>query len=510
MLFSVGFTVNYNAMHLRQILRKTLTTSAVALLGMSMQINAQTPTDSVGKSLTYDVEHIGKQGLPSEEGIGEKALASPIPGAWLYNPDHLQTSPSEDRWWKEFGDPTLNLLINRAESNNYNVAAAMKRIQLAKKEMDLTKSGYYPTLGISAGWSGSQVAGASANTVVPSSRSSSYSLGLNMSWEIDVFGRIKRQLDADKAAVNVSRADYDAVMVSLCADVAKTYMQLRTYQMQYQVAQEHIKSQERVLKITEARQEAGIGDMLEVTQAKIVLYSTQSSIPALESSIRTTANALAVLTGVYPAELVPELLKPGVLPKDMGMPAVGVPVDLLRRRPDIVEAEAQLAQYAAMIGVAKSDFLPVLSLDGSIGTSAHNIKNMFGAHSLDYSIGPKLSWTIFDGMARNVKVAEAKIQLEEATDNYNLTVLNAIEEVENAISRYNGTLKEIEYLNNLIDQSKKSLELSLDLYKQGLTAFSNVVDAQQSYLEYQNSLVSSRGNALSQLVNLYQALGGGY
>ena len=175
-----------------------------------------------------------------------------------------------------------------------------------------------------------------------------------------------------------------------------------------------------------------------------------------------------------------------------------------------MEAEAQLAQYAAMIGVAKSDFLPVLSLDGSIGTFAHNIKNMFGAHSLDYSIGPKLSWTIFDGMARNVKVAEAKIQLEEATDNYNLTVLNAIEEVENAISRYNGTLKEIEYLNNLIDQSKKSLELSLDLYKQGLTAFSNVVDAQQSYLEYQNSLVSSRGNALSQLVNLYQALGGGY
>ncbi|MDE6683452.1 MAG: TolC family protein, partial [Muribaculaceae bacterium] len=252
------------------------------------------------------------------------------------------------------------------------------------------------------------------------------------------------------------------------------------------------------------------GDMLEVTQARIVLYSTQSSLPGLESGIRTTANALAVLTGAYPSEIVPRLLSPGELPKDMGMPAVGVPADLLRRRPDIVEAEAQLAQYASMIGVAKNDFLPVLTLDGSIGTSSRNIKHLFGAHSLDYSIAPTLSWTIFDGLARNHKTAEAKIQLEEATDNYNLTVLNAIEEVENAISRYNSSLQEIDCLNLLIEQSKKSLELSLDLYKQGLTAFSNVVDAQQSYLENQNSLVSARGDALAQLVNLYQALGGGF
>ncbi|MDE5808516.1 MAG: efflux transporter outer membrane subunit [Muribaculaceae bacterium] len=437
-------------------------------------------------------------------------LGCPLPERWMYVPERLQTAPSDDRWWKEFKDTTLNMLISRAEANNYNVAAAMKRIRLADKEMEITRSGYYPTLGASAGWNAAQQSGATGKSIGPSARSSYFSAGVNMSWEIDVFGRIKRQLESDKAAVNVSRADYDAVLVSLCANVAKTYLQLRTYQMQHQVAADHIKSQEKVLKIAEARQEAGIGDMLEVTQAKIVLYSTQSSLPTLESSIRTTANALAVLTGVYPAELVPKLLVPGVLPEDMGMPAVGVPADLLRRRPDIVEAEAELAQYAAMIGVAKNDFLPVLSLDGSIGTSARNIKNMFGAHSLEYSVAPTLSWTIFDGLARNHRVAEAKIQLEEATDNYNMTVLNAIEEVENAISRYNASLKEIGCLELLIEQSRKSLELSLDLYKQGLTAFSNVVDAQQSYLENQNSLVSARGDALSQLVNLYQALGGGY
>lgn len=437
-------------------------------------------------------------------------LSSPLPEHWLYVPDHLQTSPSEDRWWKEFGDTTLNYLISKAERNNYNVASAMKRIALAEKEMAITRSGYWPNVGVSAGWRQSQSAGAAEKSVGPSVTSSNFSAGVSMSWEIDVFGRIRRQLKADKASVSVSRADYDAVMVSLCANVAQTYLQLRMYQMQHQVATDHIASQEKVLKIAEARQEAGIGDMLEVTQAKIVLYSTRSSLPGLNANIRSTANALAVLTGTYPSEIVPRLLIPGVLPPDMGMPEIGVPADLLRRRPDIVEAEAQLAQYAAMIGVAKSDFLPMLTLDGTIGTAAHRLDNMFGAHSLEYSIAPTLSWTVFDGLARNYKVQEAKIQLEEAADNYNLTVLNAMEEVENAVARYNAYLQEIESLNLLIEQSRKSLELSLDLYKQGLTAFSNVVDAQQSYLENQNSLVSARGAALMQLVSLYQAMGGGY
>lgn len=433
-----------------------------------------------------------------------------IPERWLYIPDHLQTSPSEDKWWKEFSDPMLNSLIERAEANNYNVAAALKRIGIADKELAITRAGYFPTLDVSAGWTGAQASGAANSPVTSSIDSRKFAAGVNMSWEIDIFGKIKRQMDAGKANVEVSKADYDAVMVSLCANVATTYLQLRTYQMQLQVANEHTKSQEKVLKIAQARQEAGIGNMLEVTQAKIVLYSTQASIPGLEASIRTTANALAVLTGCYPNELVPELLVPGELPADIGMPNVGVPADLLRRRPDIREAEAELAQYAAQVGIARNDFLPTLALTGSIGTSSRNIKNMFGEHSLDYSIAPTLSWTIFDGLARNSRVAEAKLQLEEATDNYNMTVLNAVEEVENAISRYNGSLHQIDYLNQLIEQSEKSLQLSLDLYKQGLTAFSNVVDAQQSYLEYQNSLVSARGNALTQLVNLHQALGGGF
>ncbi|MDE6682776.1 MAG: TolC family protein, partial [Muribaculaceae bacterium] len=202
----------------------------------------------------------------AEEAVenSSNSLRSPLPERWLYVPDHLQTSPSEDRWWKEFGDTTLNMLITKAEANNYNVASALKRIELTNKEMDITRAGYYPVFGASAGWSGSQQSGAVGKNVAPSVRSSYFSAGVNMSWEVDIFGKIKRRLKADKASVEVSRADYEAVMVSLCANVAKTYLQLRTYQMQHQVAVDHIKSQEKVLKIAEARQEAGIGDMLEV------------------------------------------------------------------------------------------------------------------------------------------------------------------------------------------------------------------------------------------------------
>ena len=433
-----------------------------------------------------------------------------VPDAWLYSPDHLQTSPEKDTWWRNFGDTTLNHLIDKAVANNYNVAAALKRIEMARQQTASAKAGYYPTFSLSAGWNKDQQSGALSKPVGPSVRSDYFSAGINMNWEIDVFGRIRSKVKAGKAAVEVSRAEYDALLVSLCAELAKDYVQLRVYQAEYEVAKTHLVSQEKILRITEARLEAGIGDALEVAQARLVLYSTKASIPRIESGIRTTANSIAVLTGEYPSALAAGLLKPGPLPVDFGMPSIGVPADLIRRRPDIVEAEAEMARYAALVGVAKKDFLPMLSLSGSIGTSAHKINNLFGSHSLDYSIAPTLSWTIFDGLARNHNLTEARLQLEASADSYNLTVLNAIEEVENAISLYNASLSECALLEDVIEQSRKSLELSLDLYKQGLSAFSNVVDAQESYLSNQNSLVESKGSVLTSLVALYQALGGGF
>lgn len=170
----------------------------------------------------------------------------------------------------------------------------------------------------------------------------------------------------------------------------------------------------------------------------------------------------------------------------------------------------QLAGYAANIGIEKKDFLPTLSLTGNIGTSAHDVDGLFGDHSLTWSVAPQLSWTLFDGLARNYRTAEAKLQFEAALDQYNLTVLNAISEVDNALLEYDAALESIELQKKVVEESEKSLHLAVDLYKTGLTAFSNVVDGQMSWLESQNTLVTMKGKALTSLVAIYRALGGGW
>ena len=184
-------------------------------------------------------------------------------------------------------------------------------------------------------------------------------------------------------------------------------------------------------------------------------------------------------------------------------------MDLLRRRPDIVEAEMQLAQYAAQIGVARKDFLPALALTGSIATSAHDAGNLFGKNSLEYSVGASLSWTVFDGFARSNNVAEARLQLEAATDDYNFTVMTAVEEVENAISQYNSAIEQVEALQKVVAESAHTYRLSVDLYKDGLSDFINVTDSQVTYLENRMSLASAVGSVYSAQIALYKALGGG-
>lgn len=299
-------------------------------------------------------------------------------------------------------------------------------------------------------------------------------------------------------------------MVSLCAELASDYMQLRMCQQQLAVAEAHIKSQEKIVGITEARFEAELASMLDVTQAKIVLFNTQSSLPALRAQIKTLVNSISYLIGEYPGETAASLETPLDMPSFTGGINPGIPSEIIRRRPDIVAAEMNLAQYAAQVGIAKKDFLPSLSLAGSIATNAHKAGNLFKDNSLAYSIAPQLSWTLFDGLARNYRTAEAKLQLEALVDNYNLTVMNAVEEIDNAIINYNATLQRIEVQKQVVEQSRKSLTLAVDLYKTGLTAFSNVVDGQMNWLESQNSLVSLEGQALTSLISIYKALGGGW
>ena len=372
----------------------------------------------------------------------EDYLYNPLPEKWQMDQQYYQTSPIDDEWWNTFSDPVLTQLVGMAVENNYNLAATLKSIEMAKKVIRETQSGYYPTFDASAGWTKSQEAGTIRGGM--DVKSSYFSLGATMNWEIDVFGKVYQQVKAKKAAYNVSKADYDAVMVSLCASLATSYLQLRMYQEELRVAEEHIESQKYVCKITESRYNAGLGDMLEVTQAKIVLYQTESTLPNLKANIKTIMNSIALLVGKYPGELDEMLGKDTAMPDYKQNVALGVPAEIIRRRPDIVEAEMQLAEYAAEVGIAKKDFLPTLSLTGSIATYSSDVKGLFGKHSLDYSIAPQLSWTIFEGLARNYALAESKLQFEAAIDTYNLTVLEAMEEVDNALVNYSAYLEAVE------------------------------------------------------------------
>lgn len=437
-------------------------------------------------------------------------LQAPLPENWQLEQQNYQTLPCDDQWWNTFNDPVLTQLIDRAIKNNYNIASALKRIDMASKEIGITRSGYYPTFGVSAGWTKEQESGSIYNYENTRMRSSYFSLGASMSWEIDVFGRVYSNVKEKKAAYNVARADYDAVMVSLCASVATAYMQLRTYEEELAVAQQHIESQKEVCKITVARFNADLGNMLDVTQAKVVLYETESTLPTIEANIRTTKNSLALLLGEYPGAIDSLLDSEKGLPQYQQTVDIGVPGELLRRRPDIVEAEMELAEYAAAIGVAKKDFLPTLSITGDIGTSAHSGGDLFSKNSFTYSIAPQLSWTIFEGLSRNYALSEAKLQMESAIDQYNLTVMTAVEEVDNALVSYASLLNAIELQKRVVEESKKSMELSFELYRSGLTMFTNVVDGQISWLTNQNTLVELQGEALAALITIYKSLGGGW
>lgn len=436
--------------------------------------------------------------------------ADSLPAQWAYTAEFAQEIPDQDAWWRKFEDPVLDTLIARGVERNYNVLMAAHRMEIARQTLRQARSQYFPAFTLNAGWTKSRSSGAMTTSAAPAAVASYWSLGVDMNWQIDLFGKISAAAADKKALWQASKAQYAGTMVSICSEIASYYLDLRTYQAERRVANEHIGSQSHVVEMTEARHEAGLASLLDVSQARTVFYSTQSTLPGLESMIRASENAIAVLLGTDINEIVPLLEAEHSLPSYHHLVPTGVPADLLRRRPDIIEAEYNLASYAAQLGIAKKDFLPTLSLNGSVGTMAHDGKNLFKHNSLTYSIAPALSWTIFDGLYRQGALASARQMMQMGIDNYNLTVLTAYQEVDNAMTAYVNTLRSIEITSEVLRESQKSFDMSVDLYKRGLTPFTNVVDAQLNMLQYSDQHVVAQGKALQALVNLYKALGGGF
>lgn len=436
-------------------------------------------------------------------------LKDSLPESWQYEPALAQVTPSEDKWWDEFGDPTLKKLINLAVQNNYNVVAAMKRIESARLAQRNVSSGYYPIVNGDFGWQRDQTAGTVHGEHSHPSVMNYFTLGLSMQWEMDVFGRIAEQQKVSKATYDVSVADYDATLVSLVSNLAKAYFQLRMYQAQYKVLSDNVAVDQDLLNLAQARYDAGLRPMLDLVQARMVVTQTKASLPPLEANISNSLYQIALLCGEYPEKL-DYLLTPAPLPDVPQLDGIANPAYLLRRRPDIIAAERNVAAMAARVGVAKKDFLPSLSLSASVATEALSFNHLFGKNSLSYNIAPQLTWTLFDGFSRKYKLAEARINMEAEIDSYNFTVMSAVQEMNSALASWKSLAQQEIYQTILVKESKRQLELQIDRYKQGLNSWSDIGGAQTTLLANIDTQIELQASRLSALISIYTALGGGF
>jgi NodT family efflux transporter outer membrane factor (OMF) lipoprotein len=410
------------------------------------------------------------------------------------------------QWWSTLGDSELSNLIERARAGNLELKRAQARIREARGRRGIAASGFYPAFGFSASANVSR----SSENAGSGQRSELYRTGFDASWEIDVFGGVRRSVEAAQADLDASVADFDDLMVTLLAEVALNYVDTRTLQAQLQVAEENLKAQAETLQLTEWRFAAGLVSRLDVEQAKANLENTRAQLPRLRSNIEAAKNRLAILLGVFPGALEAQLAARTPIPQAPLEVAVGVPAEMLRRRPDVRRAERQLAAQTARIGVATADLYPKFSLPGSIGLEALSSNHLFAAGSRAWSLVGGFAWTIFKGGAirQNIEVQDA---LQEQTlRQYEATILTALEDVENSVTAFAEEQDRQDALMEATQAAQSAAELARDQYASGLIDFQTVLDAERSVLTAQEQLTQSQGQVTTNLISLYKALGGGW
>lgn len=441
---------------------------------------------------------------------GMELLAEPLPQKWNDGEYFNQTLPPDDEWWQNFDDPVLDSLISVAGKSNFSVLGAMENIRKARAAWRIAQSRMMPSIDFSAGWQRAKTSGNTAQTMYNELWEGYFSTAVSMKWQADIFGSIYMRSKAQKMLFMATEEEYKAVMVSLVANVATTYFSLRQSLAELQVIRWNVESQREIMDIVTSRYESGLASKLDVAQSRSVYYSTMAQIPAMQATIDNYRNAMAVLLGIYPQELDGWLEEEYELPSYIEPVTVGVPMELLRRRPDIRAAERQVEANAALLGAAKRDWFPEVLVTGSIGFASDKMKHLARSKSLTWEIAPAITWNIFSGGERINATREARATLDQSILSFNGTMLNAVQEVEDAMTKYKSSIAQTVSLREAVNQNRETLALSLELYKQGLTQFQNVLDAQRSLLSYQDYLVQAQGSSLIYLVQLYEALGGGW
>lgn len=438
-----------------------------------------------------------------------KAPNMNVAATWQAPPDPaLLPGRSQVRqWWTLFNDPLLNRLIEEASQNNRDLLTAMARVEETRARLGVVRGDRLPSVDASAGVSRSRT---SENAGGTGRTDTLYAPAIGASWELDLFGRIRRSVEAAEAEYQASEEDRTDVMITLYAQVAITYLDVRTAQARLAAAEANITSQEEVLALTESRLAHGLATNLDLARAKSLLARAQSEVPPLRIAISQGVNNLAVLLGRAPGTLHAKLMAPKPIPLPPARVTVGVPADLLRQRPDIRRAERTLAAQTARIGVATAALYPSFSLTGSFGFESVDTADLFDAASRAFSFGPSLRWNIFSGgRLRNLVKAQDAVT-QQSLFFYEQTVLNGLREVENTLKAYVEDRVRLAALERSVAAARHSVKLSTDLYTQGLVDFQPVLDAQRDQFNFENQLAAARGDSAANFVRLYKALGGGW
>jgi outer membrane protein, multidrug efflux system len=423
----------------------------------------------------------------------------------------LSNDPITILWWQGFKDQALNRLVDRAVAGNHDLRIATARLREARALRSETVFDRYPTVTAGASYVNEQLSTAAIPGAQLDDRDRElYNAGFDAFWELDFFGRVRRSIEARTAEVEATEASLRDVLVSLIAEVARNYFELRGTQHQLAVAQRNADNQRQTLDLTIARLEGGRGTELDVARARAQLDSTRSSIPPLEAAINRAMHRLGVLMGRGPEALVTELEQPAPLPGLPELVTLGRPQELLRRRPDIRVAERELAAATARIGVATADLFPSVTFIGSIALEASSLTGLGGSGSDTYSFGPSLRWAAFDlGRVRaRIEAADARAQANLAL--YERTALTALEETENALVEFGRSQARRDFLKTSAKASEQAAGLARHRFEEGVADFLTVLDAERTMLEAQDRLARSETETATALVAVYKALGGGW
>jgi len=409
-------------------------------------------------------------------------------------------------WWLGFDDPRLSSLIERALAGNLDLKKALARVREARARRNTDQAALYPTLNASGSgtWTRTNKDTGTGET------GELYSAGFDAGWELDIFGGLRRSVEAAEADLQAVREEGRDTLVSLLAETALNYVEVRTLQAELAALEANLATQDDTFQMVAWRQQAGLSDDLAVQQARYNLENTRSQIPILRTSREEALNRLAVLLGDQPGKVHEELKQPAPVPVPPRQVAIGLPAEALRRRPDVRRTERELAAQTARVGVATADLYPKFSLSGSIGLEALSLPALSSSGLWTLLGGPRITWPLFQGGALRQKIEVQSSLQEQALIQYEATVLKALEEVENVLTAYAEEGIRSDSLGAAEEAAAQAAALAQHKYEAGLTDFTSVLEAQRSLRSFQYQLARSQGTVTSNLIRLYKALGGGW